>query len=407
MTKANDITPVVVRRPRILHLIEATLGGSLKYVNDVIQSLPMQSFDCAIAYSTRRADPGLKSALDEARKKGWKTFLLEMVREISPREDIRSALQARSLINEYRPDILHCHSSKAGAIGRLAAMSVRSRPRVLYSPHAVAANMGTKYLAIERFLALFTDRFGAVSEGERMELTNLGLVSGERVDVVYPTVNTSHYFPMDRSSARAALQIPFDVRLIVGVGRLTEQKDPLRFVEIVEELLKRRRDVRAVWLGEGSLRPEVEAAIAAKQLREVIQLASWKADVRPHLAAADLLLSTSRYESFGYMVAEALAMARPVVATRIPGTSDIMDGQLADLLYPAADVCSAIEKILCILNDRDHAACIGEMGRKSIEDRFSQERMCAALSVSYTQLVSKMHRQSGSTIERNDEVANA
>jgi glycosyltransferase involved in cell wall biosynthesis len=123
----------------------------------------------------------------------------------------------------------------------------------------------------------------------------------------------------------------------MGVGRLTAQKDPLRFIEIVRHLQKIMPGVKGVWIGDGELRQSFEqtAAIGPGS----IHLVPWQQDIRPFLSAADVLLSTSRYESFGYMVAEALALEVPVVASRINGTKSLLEICMSPATIRALQPC--------------------------------------------------------------------
>ena len=384
MTQSSKVS---VRRPRVLHVLEATGYGALRYVRDFIRVLPNDSFEIAFAYSTVRADPGFGSTLEETRARGWQLFPVKMFPAVSPVQDLRSVRELREICRTYRPEIVHCHSSKAGALGRIAALGLSPRPRIIYTPNALAAHFGRQYLIAERLLAPLTDRFVAISESERDEIVKYGLAASNRVDVVYPCFDLTFYSPQHQTAARATLGLPNDVPILIGVGRLTEQKDPLMFVEIVRRVVAETPSLKAIWLGEGPLRKEVEAEVRRMGMERVIELPGWQGDMRPWLAAADLLLSTSRYESFGYMVAEALAMERPVVATSITGTSDIMNGGLESFLYPTGNAAAAVERILELLRNPTRAKEIGRLGCLSIDARFSSARMAEALTMCYTKLI--------------------
>ncbi len=340
-------------------------------------------FKMGLIYSTSRAEPNLDLLLEKAHARGWQTFQIDMSRSVHPMEDAAAALRTRSLIRKFQPDILHCHSSKAGAIGRLATVGLARRPRVIYSPHAIAANLGAQYLLIEKTLAHFTDRFAAVSESERDQLVSLGLAPREHIDVISPPIDCDFYSPRDQVFVRQQLGLNQQAEIILGVGRLVEQKDPRSFIEIVQKLSVHRPQLKAFWLGEGDLRREMEALIVRHGLQQVMSLVGWQSDVRSYFASANLLLSTSRYESFGYMVAEALSMGCPVVATNVPGTSDIMTEHLGDFLYPVGALDLAAAHISSLLDHPEDAIQIGSMGRERIRSSFSIAQMHAALTACY------------------------
>lgn len=369
----------LARKARILHVLEATLGGTLRYLNDIIKASDGNVYTYGIAYATERADPDLVDMLERAREAGWQTFRLEMVRAVNPKKDIRSTIALKRIISDFEPDVLHCHSSKAGAVGRIGRLLSKNYPKVVYSPHAIAANLGRQYLLIERVLRPLTARYSAVSESERAELMSIKIGDENSIDVVHPTIDTAHFDVRRQQSARSDLSLPLNAKVVVGVGRLVLQKNPHLFLEVIQRVAAHYPALRAFWIGEGDMRSEIQAAITALGLADVVTLVGWQQDVRPYIAASDLLLSCSSYESFGYMVAEALAMERPVVASNVTGTSDIMSGPLGDWLYAPGDLEAAASRICALLNDQATTARVGAVGRELMAQRFNREAMTKAL----------------------------
>jgi glycosyltransferase involved in cell wall biosynthesis len=132
-------------------------------------------------------------------------------------------------------------------------------------------------------------------------------------------------------------------------------------------------------------------------MQDVVRVVPWQRDVRLYIAAADVLLSTSRFESFGYVAAEALAMERPVVASDVTGTRDIMQRRFGEWLYPRDRTTLAAELILKLLNDPDLSVATGGLGRSQIENLFGIERMRDSLMQAYgavlNQPVSELAKQ--------------
>jgi len=279
---------------------------------------------------------------------------------------------------------LHCHSSKAGGVGRLAVATLSERPRVIYSPHALAANVAWHYLAIERVLAGLTDRFAAISESELEEITRFGLAQPNRVDVISPIVDGEHYAERDQGSARRQLGLA-PGPLILGVGRFIHQKDPVGFVRTFDAIRRQLPDAHGVWVGEGELQSDVEREIVERGLTETLRIIPWQLDVRPWVAAADLVVSTARFESFGYVVAEAMAMHRCVVASRITGTVDVVQEGAAELLYTAGDYDAAAEIVVKLLKDRSRRENIAAQGASRIRRVFSRAAMSQRLCSVYSQ----------------------
>jgi glycosyltransferase involved in cell wall biosynthesis len=376
---------------RVLHVLEATLGGTLRYLENIAVATKGSRVVFGLAYGSARADSRLHPLLERAEKMGWMTFPIDMRREIGPRSDLAAFVKLRSVIDLFRPDILHCHSSKGGALGR-AAGSLRLRTPVrLYTPNALAAPLGLKYLKIEKMLARYTDGFIAVSDSERAEIVGWSLAEESAVDVVYPLIDAGHFKPQVRSQARELLGLE-PGPLVLGVGRLTIQKDPGSFLSIIERLLLRLPNLQAIWLGSGEGERDFRERVERGNLQNVVRLVSWQHDIRSYLAAADVLLSTSVFESFGYMVAEALSMELPVVATDITGTCDIMRGHLREWLYSVKDYDHAVKLLSELLQDVRKASEVGRLGRSEVKRRFTAELMRGALLESYTKALANARK---------------
>ena len=383
---------------RVLQVIEATLGGTLRYLENIAAATQQSGTQFGLAYGTHRADSRLDPLLKKVQAAGWRTYQVDMRRDVDPIRDFRALLSLRRVIRNFKPDIIHCHSSKGGALGRVASAWGRPTPARLYTPNALAAPLGKKYLLIEKFLARLTDSFIAVSDSEHDELESFGLGKLSAIDVVYPLIDSDYFTPASRAAARAEIGLD-DAPLVLGIGRLMPQKDPGSFVEIVRRVHARKPEVQALWLGSGDGEPEFRQQIREADLQSTIRLVPWQHDVRPYIAASDVLLSTSQFESFGYMVAEALSMGIPAVATDITGTCDIMRGDLRAWLYPKRDYAHATELLLRLLADPQAAGDLGRMARQEIIRRFSSEQMRNALLGTYTKYLRRREPRFSSKLD--------
>lgn len=388
-----DHVPALAEAPlRVLHVLEATLGGTLRYVENIAASMHASPIRFGLAFADRRADSRLVPFLTAARSRQWRTYPVDMRREVSLSGDWSAFRQLRRVLLDFEPDLIHCHSSKAGILGRLAAHTTRPRAAVMYSPHALAVPLGKKYLYIERALQGLVDRFVAVSEGERDDIVRHKVTSAAKVGVVFPSIDPHFFSPRDRRGARVALGLG-DGPLVLGLGRLTTQKNPLSFLRILKQLRQQVPTARGLWLGDGDLTADFDETRAALGLTDCVSLVPWQHDVRLYLAAANVLLSTSIYESFGYMVAEALAMQVPVLAPDVSGPRDILADSLPEALYPAGDEDRAAVLLTDLLEDPHLASEQAYRGRKAILARFSPEAMAVSLHHSYQTAVANHARR--------------
>ncbi len=374
---------VISARPtRVLHVLEASLGGTRRYVEDLATASDDASYVNAIAYGTARADAAFHRLLGEMRGAGWKTYEIDMRRRVDLRHDFGCVGRLREVIAAFRPDIIHGHSSKGGAIARLAVAGQRDRPSIVYSPNAISVELGLQYRVAEHLMSLLTDVFAVISPSERTELINLRIGSPESVHVISPTVRGDYFLPRERASARAELGLG-DAHLVIGIGRLAPQKDPLAFVAIIAALRALVPGVQGIWVGDGELRGEMETEIARAGLTGAIGITGWLTDVRPYIAACDVFVSCAAYESFGYVTAEALAMERPVVASCIGGTVDIVTTDVDRSLFAPNDISGAARLVAAFLNDRELAAAVARRGRRRVLDTFSADTTRAHLAEAY------------------------
>jgi glycosyltransferase involved in cell wall biosynthesis len=366
---------------RVLQVIEASLGGTRRYIENVFGALG-EGPNNGIAYSLHRADAAFLSLLGELRTARWQLFEIDMRREIHPFNDAKSVLDLRKVYRDFRPTVVHAHSSKAGAVARLATFGLKNRPGIVYTPNSISANIGLPFRVIEHLLAVRLDVLAAVTPSERDELRALRLVPRNRIHVVNPTIDPVAYAPADREAAREKLGLSKNP-LVIGIGRLASQKDPLAFVDFVAELRKRVPNASAIWVGGGELQPMMEARIDALDLRSCLKITGWLDDVRPYLAACDLLVSTASYESFGYVAAEAFAMDRPVVASAITGTVDVVVTDTEQQLYKHGDVATAAQLAARFLLDEDAAKSAADRGRSYVLRAFSVPEMRRSLEAAY------------------------
>lgn len=371
---------------RVLHILEATLGGTRRYIENISEISNPAIIQSGLIYSPLRCDEQFVGLLEYCRAKRWALFEVPMVRAINPWNDMKAILKVRAIIKQFNPKIVHCHSSKAGGVGRAAARLLSGkRPMLLYSPHALSIYPYAQYL--EQWLAKITDFYVAVSESEKIQIADQCRVSRDQIRVVSPAIEVDHFQPIQRREARITLGLDQDIPMVVGIGRLVEQKDPVAFVNIIELLQRNISQIQAIWVGDGELRANIEAQIDRSGLRDNIHITGWQEDVRPYIAAADVVLIPSRYEGFPYTAAEVSAMERPVVATRVTGIVDIIKDGSSGVLFEVDDLDGGAEAVHRLLKSPSTAIEMGKQGRNIICQNYNIEVMKRNLNDLYRQVI--------------------
>ncbi len=332
--------------PRVLHVLEPTIGGTRAYMSALVRAINQDVFKCGLVYSTQRADSGWPAVMAEAEKRGWYLCELPMFREVKPLSDALCAWRLRQIARTFGAQIIHGHSSKAGALARLAALATNAK--VIYSPHGIAVHLGRPYEVIERLLAPITSHFVAVSDSERAKLLALRLASPDRISVVCTAIDTP-------AQATPYTTVADQVPIVAGIGRLVPEKNPLAFVDLVALLNSGGRRVRGVWVGDGELRPQMEERVRAHGLGPLFEITGWCLEPSVQVGRAAVVVSTSVSEGLSVAIAEAFALGRPVVASAITGTTDIMEGDLSRWLYTSGYLNSAAGLVAQLLADENGA----------------------------------------------------
>ncbi|MFF9667539.1 glycosyltransferase, partial [Streptomyces althioticus] len=222
------------------------------------------------------------------------------------------------------PDVVHLHSAKAGLAGRLA---VRGAVPTVFQPHAwsfaaVDGPMAAATLRWERFATRWAHRLLCVSVQERAD----GVAAGVHADwaVVPNGVDVRHYAPADRRAARIALGLDLDAPLAVCVGRLCRQKGQDVLLAAWPEVLRRVPRARLALVGGGPEQQRVAETVRESAEPCRVRLVGDVPDPRPWLAAADLVVLPSRWEGMALAPLEAMAAARPVLLTDVPGARECL-----------------------------------------------------------------------------------
>jgi glycosyltransferase involved in cell wall biosynthesis len=313
----------------------------------------------ALVFAPDDADQGFWDGLARMQALGISAHSVSMPRKLSPRHDFAAGRALRRLLRAHRPRVLHLHSSKAGGVGRLASLGISGLP-VVYSPHASAAHLGRVYADIERVLGrIHTDRLVAVSSSERAELARLACVPPQKLVAVECGIDSAEVRRAAAAPPPCALP---GGPLVVAVGRLSDQKNPLLLVRAAESCARDVPDAHFVWIGDGDLRPEVEHAIAKAGLKDRWTITGWLANPHPILSRASVFVLPSRYESFGYVTLEAMVLGRPVVATDVAGSRDLVVHGETGLLVREGDAEALAGAITTVLREPSTGMRFGTAG---------------------------------------------
>jgi glycosyltransferase involved in cell wall biosynthesis len=286
-------------------------------------------------------------------------------------DDLRALAFLTAELRRRRPDVVHTHTAKAGALGRIAARAA-GVPAVVHTFHghllqgyfSPAVTRGV--ILTERALARTTDRLVAVGEQVRDDLLAAGIGRPDRYAVIPPGVRLPA--PPDPAAARAGLGVAPEVPVVAVVGRLIAVKRSDRMLEVARRL----PDVTFLVAGEGPLLEQVRRDAPAN-----VRLLGWRADVETVYAAADVALLTSDNEGMPVSLVEAALCGTPAVSTDVGSAREVVTGEVT-----AADpdaLAAAVRRVLARPE-------LGEQARRLARERFGVPAMIEAHRRLYAEL---------------------
>ncbi len=306
-------------------------------------------------------------------------------RELSPREDAAVMMRLREIIRRDRPHILHTHTAKAGTVGRVAArLAGDARPPLVvhtFHGHNLKGQFDPvrtrAFGFVERGLGHTTDALIAVSPEVRDELVEARVAPASRFAVVRLGIDLSERMAGASGGAalRASLGIPPDRFCVGWVARMTAVKQPEDVLGTIRELRERGVDAALILVGDGPERPGMEVRARELGLVEGVHFVGFQNDVGPWFHAFDVMLLTSRSEGTPVSAIEALASGRPVVATDVGGTRDVVEEGISGFLVPFGDVAAGAERLERLARDRERRDRMGAAGRARALERYRVPRL--------------------------------
>ena len=307
-----------MKKTLVMHIAEAA-GGVERYLYMILRNMVDRPnvehiLVCSDAYNRHRFDGLVRKTI----------VVKHMHNSINVGEDLKSIIAVRKLIRKYRPDVVYCHSSKAGAIGRVADIGLRNK--VLYNPHGWSFNMkdlsrkkSFVYKTVERLLALITDRIICISKYEKKSAIEQKICAPQKLVVINNGIDLQEG---RRSCAvsRDVLGIPNNAFVVGAICRLSEQKAPDTFVKMAARVKKEVPEAFFVIvgddIGDGSYRRKVEELIHRNRLTDSFVITGWVDDPLDYASLFDVATLLSRWEGFGLALPEYMMLGKPIVATR-------------------------------------------------------------------------------------------
>jgi glycosyltransferase involved in cell wall biosynthesis len=303
-------------------------------------------------------------------------------------EDLKVLIKIIRIIREFRPNIIHTHTTKAGVIGRVASLiSGISSYRVhTYHGHLLNgyfSNYKIKLLIfIERFLAYFTHKIVSVGNQVKQDLLNVKIGNETKFVIIPPGMNTP--IPKSREVALSELNLTSGKIYCLYLGRVTKIKRPDRLIRVAEIIKSRGVEIHFLIAGSGELLESAKSEVLKKNLP--VTFLGWRNDIDTLFGISDMLLLTSDNEGTPLSVIQAQMAGLPVVATNVGSTSEVMLNEVTGFLT-SLEPNEIADKIELLAKNNFLRSSMGESGMKYTSYIFSYERLVFDHSKMYLELI--------------------
>ncbi len=371
-------------------LTRLNLGGPARQCLAGDPVLARQGFELRVYCGA--SEPGEGDLLDELRSRGIDAVRVPgLGRGLSPTGDLRAWWWLRQELRRFRPDILHTHASKAGALGRRAVDGLPNVGRVhTFHGHVLEgyfpASVSKALVALEARAARETDRILAVSHATADDLLRLGVVADERrLVVVPPGIDLEPLLAIrGRHGELRRLIGAGEDDVVVGViGRLAEVKRPELALEVLQLLHPRHPRLHIAWIGDGDQRAMLERRVQAlpPAMQDRAHILGARVDMAAVLADLDAVMLVSRSEGAPVSLLEAAAAGKPVLATNVGGVSEIVAHERTGWL--GADTTELAFGLAQWLDAPAAMVGMGTRARLRVQARHSAEALAERLAAVY------------------------
>lgn len=334
-------------------------------------------------------------------------YVPEMGRSINPLKDYGAYKKIKQLIREFKPDIVHTHAAKPGAIGRMAAAAMKV-PVIVHTYHghvfhSYFNSAKTKaFIGIERYLGKRSNAIIAISEQQHKELvTDYRIAPAEKFRIVPLGLDLDKFASGNdekRKSFRSSYGVPDDTIVITITGRMVPVKNHELFLQGISYLLQHSpKKIKAFIVGDGETRTAMESR--AKELgigfstekdnlhNQPLVFTSWRSDIDVINAGSDIITLTSFNEGTPVSLIEAHAAGKPVVSTRVGGIEAVVDERITGFLSDIDDVQGYCDNLMELVNNDILRQQFGDVASAKVKEKYSYQRLVRDMKGLYWELM--------------------
>lgn len=361
-------------------ITKSEIGGAQTHLMEVVRYMHNAGHDVLVVTGTT----------------GWLTnelaaigvdyeILPDLVRDINPTKDIKTINSICHILEDKQPDIIHCHSSKAGIVGRIAG-AIKNIP-VVFTAHGWAFTSGVSsakriiYATIEHMMLGITRKVICVSEFDRQ-------LAKKWFRHNYNRIVTVHNGIVDKNlNSNIVRENSLPLKL-VSVARFSHQKNNMQLIMAVEQINKLYSGcLQLNMVGDGPLLSEAKAYVISHKLENYVHFLGSRTDVDDILNQNDIFCLISNYEGLPISIIEAMCAEMPIIASDVGGVNELVQDGVNGFLIPRGNISELVDKLKYILEHKELIKSMGEASRKIYEEEYTADRMNQKILSVYNEIL--------------------
>lgn len=374
---------------RVLHLVtRMNVGGVAVLIDNLLENIDSSKFETLLVTGSCEAPEG--DYLDGKNPRYRYVRLIRFHKSLNVIDDIASFFAILRIVRDFKPDIIHTHTSKAGLFGRFISRLVSPKTKVVHTFHGhllVGYFNPLKLFVVklfEKFFGMLSDSLVAMGTQVRDDLVAAGIAPKRKFSVFFPGLKIPD-FP-DRNTAISTLGVDQNSLHCTFIGRLTRIKRPDRLLEVARIVSQKNPNIKYLVVGDGDLAAEMKQTAKIQKLP--IEFLGWRSDIPTVLSATDVLILTSDNEAVALTLIEASQAGIPVVTTPAGSVRDIaVDGENG--YVTGFDAESIADGVVKLINNQDLRRKMGEAGRRRAQNLFSISHMVESHESLYQELLNR------------------
>ncbi len=367
---------------RIVLITEVMEKGVGKHIMDLFSLFSEDSqSDLIVLYGAERVEPQFQKMIDTHKDKFIK---IEHLKRSIGIGDIKSIFEIAKILKDIKPDVVHCHSSKAGLAGRVAAKLEKVK-NVYYSPHAYFF-LKFKNNSLKRFIFKIAEKFLskrcttctiATSKGEKEAFLNNHIDKKEKCILIEHGIQVPEIENKQLQEYKEKFKIGENQVVIGAMARLEQQKDPITTITVIENIVRQNENTVGILFGNGSMYETILEKYnkIEEPYKTRIVLAGETKEPELSIAMMDVYLTTSLYEGLPYTLLMALGYGKPILATNVEGNKDCVIDGVNGFLFEVGDSAKAENAYENMIKQNGLLKQMGKESKNIYQQRFSMEQM--------------------------------